>query len=420
MKISQQELDRIIKEEMEAAIDEGVWDTIKYGLSKLGSLEKGGKLAWRPGMTKDEKAAAQKITGLLDKGSNALIKDLDVALKQNFKGFPNMQENSVFVDALSEIFAVYAGLKIAVEKNELPCPEANVIIDDLNNYARYILDYKLSDVYKHFREEQEKDGILLEKGADDEGGTFGGAAGKSTTIKGLKSRLAPAILALGGATAALGSVLLQQPWFVNLVTGGGAGAPKTISKVLDVQSGEGPTQMLGRILHGNGSHYNPNVPLGDMLKDMSANGVKPSDLAKLGANPTKWLSNWNSITGAPGAAGKTMAQVFGAAPKQGLLWHPTLKGAGIKVSKAVAGSAAGGVSAATLGAVATQLLAPLGISLALSAGAVMFLRKKGEKSSRAQLLQALLDEMSPLECETVGTPEPPVTPEPPEKPYEFP
>jgi hypothetical protein len=139
---------------------------------------------------------------------------------------------------------------------------------------------------------------------------------------------------------------------------------------------------------------------------MSAAGIKPSDLSKLGANPTTWLSNWNSITGAPGATGQAVSQVFGAAPKQGLLWHPTLKGAGVKVSKAVAGSAAGGVGAATLGVVATHILAPLGIGLALSAGAVMFLRKKGEKSSRAQLLQVLLDEMAPLKCDDVQPPPP--------------
>jgi hypothetical protein len=267
----------IIHEELYDAgyLQEGIWDTIKYGLSKLGSLEKGGKLAWRPGMTKDEKAAAKKIEDILNKASNNMIKQLDGALKQNFKGFPNMKDNGVFVDALSEIFAVYAGLKMGVEKGEIPCPEANVIIDDLSNYTRHVLDYKLADVYKHFRENQERDGVLLEKGAEDTEGTFGGAGGKSSTIKGLKSRLAPAILALGGATAALGSVLLQQPWFIKLITGPGSTttAPKTISNILSVDSGEGPTQMMGRIIHGNAGHYGPNVPLGDMLKDMSAAGI---------------------------------------------------------------------------------------------------------------------------------------------------
>ena len=416
MKISKQELGRIIKEEMEVAIDEGMWDSIKaalnsdvnwenakYALAQAGTL--GDKM---PGAAKKQAAALEKMTAIMDKEGNKYIKDMDAVLKKEFEGFPNGRSHEVFLEGTLVILAVYDTIAQRAKKDKQFCPIAEPIVADLMNYVRYLMDNKLADAYKHFNENQEQGGVTL---AEEEEGTFGGRAGSSKTMKGLKSNLAPAMLALGGTTAVLGGVLIQQPWFLNLVTGGGSSAGSSAAKVLDVQPGEGPTQMLGRIIHGNAGHYNPGVPVGDLLSDMSSAGINAGDLSKLGANPSTFLSTWNSLVGAPGAATKSLASVFGAAPKGGLLWHPALKVAGKKIGKAIVGGA-GGTAAQTAGyvAAAQSLLGPLAVGLALSAGAVMAIRKKGLHSSRAQVFQGILDKMEEITCEDGPGPEEPEDP----------
>ena len=418
MKISKQELEQIIAEAISESseIDEGLWDKVKalansdvnwenakYLASKMGTL--GDKM---PGGDKRKAAAAEKMQAIMDKEGNKYIKDLDAELKQNFENFPNGRSHEEFVEGAAVIFAVYETIAKRAKEDKEFCPIAEPIVADLLNYVRYLMDHKLADAYKHFKENQEQDGEIL---SEEEEGTFGGRAGSSKTMKGLKSNMAPAILALGGATAALGSVLLQQPWFIKLITGGGASAGSKAKQVLDVAPGEGPTQMLGRIIHGNAGHYGPKVPLGNMLSDMSAAGINPADLSKLGANPSTFLSTWNSLVSAPGAAGQSMAQVFGAAPKGGLLWHPTLKGAGLKIGKTIAGGA-GAAAAQTAGfaAIAQGLLGPLAIGLFGSAGAVMAIRKKGLHSSRAQVFQTILDKMEEIKCEDGPGPQDPEDP----------
>ena len=394
----------------------GLWQKIKYQLGKLGSMEKGGKILGR-GAASDE--AEDELQALMNKAENATLKGFMDRLQKGHPEYPNQESQEDFVNALQEIGIFFASLHAATKKKEgekgyLPCEVANRIIEDLKKVVQKTLDYDLSDVYKHLTEEEQEqlDELFGRPSREDRWKAI--AAGEddpwekkaktqktqpqqaaaasprlsgkdSSTITGLKSNMLPALLALGGSLGTLASVLTKMPWFTQLLTKSGgnpAAITKTLKGVLDVKAGEGPTQMLGRILQGNAGHYSPSTPLSTLLGDMKAAGVASTDLAKLGANPKSWLSTWQGLTTAPGASGQTLAQVFGATPQKGLLWHPTLKGAGVPfstaITKAVAkGGGAAAAKAAGTAAAASWAAGVLGIGLLASAAAVKAIRIKG-------------------------------------------
>ena len=67
-------------------LDESAWETIKYGLSKLGRYKAGGKIL---GKNKTTKAAQDKIRTILNKESNILLRGLDNEIKRVSPKFPN-------------------------------------------------------------------------------------------------------------------------------------------------------------------------------------------------------------------------------------------------------------------------------------------------------------------------------------------
>ena len=448
---------KIIREELEAVIgplDEGVWDTVKQAMVNwTPNLEVGGKITGR----KKRRAAAQRrVKDILDKHGDSYVRDIHKKLTTEFPNWPNSvgQEGlDQFHLGIASIITTYDAIAKRAREDEKFCEIAEPIIVDLINYVRYVMDYKLKDYYKHaeggsipralgrtlprLEEDNEKDEELLDESFDkylqelegvllnedilqeiiDEAGprrrkltgrTFTGRGGESASWKGIKSRLLPALLALGGAMAALGHILMGQEWFINLLTGGGAGgteaAGETIKTSLNVQQGEGPVQTLGRVFFGDAAHYTPGTDLGTLLSDMSARGVDGEHLAKLGANPEAFAQTWNTITTAPGVAEQPLSQVFGAKPVPGLLWHPTLTGAGVTIAKiaaaqtAVAGVGAGIASFGPALMLAKAFLPWAAGGLALSAAAVLLLRKKGEWKSRLATLQWAIEQMKEVPC----------------------
>jgi len=421
----------------------GLWDkikgamargaeTAKYQLGKAGSMEKGGTIL---GRGKASKEASAELDAIMAKAENATLKGFFDRLKEEHPEYPNQKSQEDFVGALQEIGIFFASLHAAAGKKEgeegyLPCQIANAIIDDLKKVVQKTLDYDLSDVYKHFKENKDLEGALVDegfmdrikgavKGFKDAGAPAGGQdapeersparlTGKdSSTIKGLKSNLLPALLALGGAAAGMGHILVNQPWFLELVTKKAAN-PKviiqTLQKTLNVKPGEGPTQMLGRLLQANPGHYAPDVPVATMLQDMQAAGIGPEAMAKLGRNPASWLKNWNQMMASPEAGSQTLGQFFGPDAIKGLAWDPTAAGAGVDIGKTVVKTIAqGGGSAAAAGAAtvaaASWATGVLGIGLLASAAAVKAIRIKGLKSSRAQGLNDLMNTLNPVDCD---------------------
>ena len=217
------------KHELEQIINEGIWDSLKYYVGKMGSLEKGGKLTGKEEYI--EKARKQFGT-TLDKASNATVKKLVDEIKVEFPEFPNMKEKWEFLNATSAIAVFYDSLSSAVGKYNTEgakadgalAPEvANGMVEALREYVRTLLDVDLSDVYKHFNEEEHHGEELLDEVnwakkerelAAEEEAQAGIGKGekekegpedvlktkeKSGTWKGLESNALPMALGLAGA-----------------------------------------------------------------------------------------------------------------------------------------------------------------------------------------------------------------------------
>ena len=148
-------------------LEEGVWEKIKYYMGKAGSLEKGGKFSWDFfGSSKKQRVAREKIQAAMDAASNKAIKQLDKELRDKFPKFPNMEKQEDWVAALLNIGHAYDSLVQASEtwdaedpqaEGTLDCKSANTLIDLLRDYTRHQLDYELADVYKHFKEELDRE-----------------------------------------------------------------------------------------------------------------------------------------------------------------------------------------------------------------------------------------------------------------------
>ena len=135
-------------------LEEGFWEKAKYYMGKFGSLEKGGKIF---GRGKAEREAKLKLANAIDNASNKLVKELDVKMREEFPEFPNMEKQEEWVKALLNVGAVYDSIVAATEKDPkdpeyLDSHSANAVIKTLRLYTRHQLDYKLSDIYKHFKE----------------------------------------------------------------------------------------------------------------------------------------------------------------------------------------------------------------------------------------------------------------------------
>jgi hypothetical protein len=140
------EVDPAMNEEM---IDEGMWEKIKYGLSKLGRYKAGGKIF---GKGKIDQEAAAKIQAIIDKKGNEMIKALDAQIKQENPEFPNNEKGAEFLNTIMGISSVYdsivaATLKQPNEEGYLPIDAANGIINDLRDYVKKFLDVDLTAAY---------------------------------------------------------------------------------------------------------------------------------------------------------------------------------------------------------------------------------------------------------------------------------
>jgi len=410
-------------------IEEGVWSKIKSYMAKLPNLEKGGKIF---GRTKRTKAAAEKLEAAIANAAKKGFGNFRKRIEADYPEFPNMESKEEFMNALLDIGAVYDSLDAVVGKG-IDAVSANAVVDALREYVSFLLDYELSDTYKHFNEGQDPEEELEEAvgkvastaaptrrtpnrtgtagggGAPEDPGTPKGKFTKrgaqgdavdSTALAGLASNKLPAILGLSGAAATLAALLLKSGWALSLLTkakAGGAAAKGpvgTITTKLAPKAGEGFTQMLGRIAQGNPGHFGPNMSPADLFKAMKSLGINPTnptELFSLGVDPAAYKA-------AIGGGATTIGDMFPASNKKLFLQ----KGASAvatftkALGAATVGTGGAAVAAGQLAAAST-LASTLGIGLATAGAAVKLIRMKGKKSSRAQLLSDLSKELQPFD-----------------------
>ena len=155
--ILKETLDKINNIESNGNVNEGLMDTIKYGLSKLGRYKAGGKIF---GKGKVDQEAARKIQQIIDKQGNAVIRQLDDTIRQENPEFPNNKEPEQFLSTVMSIAAVYDSVVASTKKNPneegyLPVDAANGVINDLREYVKKFLDVDLAAVYSTVNEDED-------------------------------------------------------------------------------------------------------------------------------------------------------------------------------------------------------------------------------------------------------------------------
>jgi len=399
-------------------IDEGLWDSIKYGLAKLTSLRKM--------LPNEKRAAAQaqidKILARADAASNKAFAELNSKLKAS--GYPNQKDANEFLEQTKQIGLIYDSIVASVKKGETSAKVANDMIKDLRKVLQFYMDHELESVYKR----------LAEAEGEEEDPTAGPLTGgfETSSMEELRSKIAPLVLALGGMVGVLGGVLMKTKWFFNLITESiwQDGLPQSelvdvIVKQIGPQQGEGVSQMVGRLVFQDPNHYGPNTKVSELLAGMKSINLSPEALASLGEDPYNFEPVWKALTSNPTA---TLGKVFGAKTPGGMEWsvdpekvinvvEQVTQTVYVPVKKTVLKGALATIGTAAL-TKASIILPALGVGLLVSGAAVYFLRKHGQKYSRLATLDGLLQTMKDVEPGAAGEPTAPGEPGEPGTPGE--
>lgn len=129
--------------------EEGLWDTIKYGFSKLGRYKAGGKIF---GKGETDKKAAQEMGEIMGDTANALIKATYNEVKKVAPEFPNDKSRRTFLEGIILYGQLYDSIKAAAKKDPseqgyLDPVIANKLIENLQKIVKKALDVDLSAVY---------------------------------------------------------------------------------------------------------------------------------------------------------------------------------------------------------------------------------------------------------------------------------
>ena len=309
-------LRRIVEEEARAILSEqmlqeGIWSKMKnFAAKTLGTWEKGGKIRGRKkraeGAEQQYVQAMQKLQKVASKESKTLIDRLEGDFKE--AGYPNQEDKYEFLEQTMEIGAFYESLKKAVEGKEMSAVVANELIEQLRIIVKKFLDYELADVYKHFSEDVDRDqddlileAIIREQQDEKEEGPIASDK-KSAVVKGLKSNVLPAILAAVGGASLIGKLIVESEWFKELTTQvinrdlSYTDYQEQVVGSLSPESGEGVTQMLGRVLHGDPTHFAADTNPAQLFSDMRAAGIDPSELSQLSDDPAAFMDAWKTAT----------------------------------------------------------------------------------------------------------------------------
>lgn len=129
--------------------EEGLWQNIKYGLSKLGRYKADGKIF---GKGETDKKAAQEIGEIMGNTSNAVIKAVYNEVKKKSPEFPNDKSRVAFLRGVIMYGQLYDSLVAAAEKSPgeegyLDPTVANALIENLRKVVKKALDIDLAAVY---------------------------------------------------------------------------------------------------------------------------------------------------------------------------------------------------------------------------------------------------------------------------------
>lgn len=432
-------------------LNEGWWENAKYALSKLGRYKAGGNILGKS--QTDAKANAQ-IMALLDKKGNEMIKQLDSSIKAKNPEFPNNKSQEQYLTTILDIATVYDSIVAAtkLKPNDagfLPVDAANAIIEDLRAYAQKYLDVDLTAAFSVFNE-----GEVLDEEAIDEASnpaqqaaiaiskkedgineadenldaakakTAGKFADTKAAIKKgdleaygtermktLRSWKLP--LALMGTGASFGAL----SWLIEYLYG-----PKEIVESSREVIESKAEQALGNIKPGEGMTQIMNRTLGTSLSPSSNPNDVVSALSKLGGgdaskgveiitqnggifrDPAAAKETLSAIVANPTEHGNNLKQVFtGTWAGTGKMAGDTLvtqNGGTLKqmvVTAIVKWTTKTTIKTTAAATIAAPILKVLGVGL-LAGGVVAALsRYKGRKSSRAQVLNDLVQYLRPVE-----------------------
>lgn len=401
-------------------LDEGIWDTVKYGLSKLGRYKAGGKITGKAGVDQD---AVEKVKAIIDKKGNDLIAGLNSKIKEENPQFPNSKRESDFLRTVLDISEIYDSIVAATKKSpneegHLPIDAANGLINDLRAYVKKFLDVDLKAIYSVVDEADNIAGIVRKnlQAKRGQGDDF-----QSDRMSTLKSNKLPLILSAIGTSLGAFGWLTNTDWFKSLFE---TITPDTATETItqktaiftDIKDGEGVYKLLGRVtnhpLDGNsspsemiealkqigGGDANKGI---DLLCQKGGVMMNPEDASRglhdLVNNPNKYQNmgeffQSGTETSGTGKLSPTNTTLYGtiAGSKLTSILLKVIPGALIKGGVTMG---AGYAAAKGLG----SLLGPLGIGL-LGAGAlVKLMRMKGQRQSRAKTLNDLYQSIRNLD-----------------------
>lgn len=431
-------------------LDEGAWEKIKYGLSKLGRYKAGGKIF---GKGKVDQEAAQRIQDIISKKGNEVIAKLHAEIQETNPKFPNNEKEVDFLNTVLGISAVYDSIIASTQKNPneegyLPVDAANGIINDLREYVKKFLDVDLTSVYSVVdevegnvvelteEEEQELDeawGLNEDLPTNVNRGVQGpnakdvrsqlqakrgqGDDFDSERMKTLKSNRLP--LTLMGVGTALGgfSWLVNTDWFKSLFD--------TITQTTDIEMvnqavesksdvfgtikpGQGMTQLMNQL---NNAGLSPNSTPEQFLEQVKAlgGGNLQQGIDALSAdggifaNPDQARQVLNDIAQNPHGHGDTLGQIFqgkwaGTGRQVGDMLV-TVEGGQLKamivktivqaVPKIVTKTAITTGAGYAVAKGFASVLGPIGVGLLAAGALVKLMRMKGQRQSRAKTLNDL-------------------------------
>ena len=441
-------------------INEGLWEKIKYGLSKLGRYKAGGKIL---GKNKIDQETADKIQTILDKKGNEVIKNLHSNIQQSNPEFPNNEKGEQFLKTVLEIATVYDSIVEATKKDPkeegyLPIDAANTVIEDLASYAKKYLDVDLTAAYSVMDSEEEKVDTDDEEGDDTEKGEEelltddvkdinedeasdvrkklqskkgeDGVNRDSERMKTLKSNKLPLMLVGVGASMGAFSWLANTEWFKHLFestyhytdTEKIKSVIQVKTQVLnDIKPGEGVYKLLGRVTeHPLDSNSSPEEFMNalkqigggdankgvDLLCQKGGVMMKPEFAAKglhdFVNNPDKFKNMGELFKGTASGTGKLVEPGTGLnTTSYGTIAGKSLTSILVKnlptiITKVVIKT---GVKVGSGYAVAKgfgAVLGPIGVAVVSAGLLVKAMRIKGQKQSRAKTLNDLYQSIQPI------------------------
>ena len=441
--ILRETIKKIDSVETQGKLDEGFWDSVKYGLSKLGRYKANGKIL---GKSKIDQEAARKIQQIIDKEGNELIKNLDSKIREENPEFPNNKDPQQFLTTIMEIAAIYDSIVAATklspeEQGYMPIDAANSIIGDLREYTKKYLDTDLAAVYsgldenednlgyneeytldeKQLREIDEHFGLNEEEDEEETPGLDAGdvRAGlkdkrgdgedfESTRMDTLKSNKLPLILAASGAALGALGWIAQTEWFKTwlesvLTTSKIVQTPAVTKDVLggapdskgfvhwagkimgrDITSGADMQQFINKFGAENVSHMFDGNGAGDSMGQMK----KLQELVS--SNPQASMGDLFNQADQTFGSMKGGQNLFGVGGAASFFAKIVVK----QATKAVVKTAGTALVGKIVGL--GPILAGVGIGLLATGALVKLFRMKGQKSSRAATLNALYQSMRGL------------------------